>query len=358
MIRFKSLIWGFLLVVLIISLVATTCVQEAPETGDRKPAKVQEWEPATWAGAGLVWDGLVYLSQLITEESGGRIVVTPTLPDAICPVDEQLDYVASGATECMVPYPGYYGGKNPVFLLQGSGFVAAQNPMELAYLVSGFEGGRLEQVLRQAYADYGDVYYVGNVYRRADAIMSTKIPVRKLDDVKGMMFRTSELLALTLAHFGAGTVWAPGPEIYTMLATGAVEGVTFENAAMMYAMGFSEVTKYWVKEPILAGPDQDSLVVNGTVWKSLDEDLQKIVADALGATTWHNIVAAEIEINEAWVKVAQEGIEIVTWPEEDGVRWYQGMWQVLNEEYRGKPGTEEVFEIYEDFLKYMGRLKS
>jgi len=79
LIRFKSLISGFLLVVLIISLVATTCVQEAPETGDRKPAKVQEWEPATWTGAGLVWDGLVYLSELITEESGGRIVVTPTV---------------------------------------------------------------------------------------------------------------------------------------------------------------------------------------------------------------------------------------------------------------------------------------
>jgi TRAP-type mannitol/chloroaromatic compound transport system substrate-binding protein len=209
------------------------------------------------------------------------------------------------------------------------------------------------QIMRDAYAEHG-VYLVGNLYWTLDNLMISKVPINGVADIAGKKFRSSELIALQLAELGAGTIWVPGDEIYTMLSTGAVDAITFSHAADMVAMGFHEVTKYWIKYPTAVGPAADALIVNMKEWEALPQDLKTILASAVANGSYRNETEAEKEIAKAWDFVEKQGIEIIEWSEEDAVKLAGTARKVIPEKYMKDKAFNDVFKIVEKWAMEMG----
>jgi len=388
--RIKFLVFTTLALVLLVSLVAGACAKAAPEgaaeaeiaaleaeidelEGDvsakdaeisdleadiaalKAPGKVLEWEPSTWLPAGIIWDTLVYEAELITSMSDGRLVVTATAPGAVCPVEEQLDAVATGATEAMTVWPGYFPGKVTITALQGGDAVIPVTMGELADLYGEYEGGRINELFREEYAKYGDVYFAGNEFWTCNNIIASKVPIYGIADLEGVPFRSSELVARVLTSFGAGTVWFPGGEIYTSLATGIVDATTYSGAPDCLAMSFQEVTKYWIKEPVCLAGAADAWIINGTAWKNLDDDLKAIVEAAMEAGSWRSQWAQEKEMAQAWITAQEEyGIEVIVWSEEDQVAFYSRTKELALAEWGDDPASAEYFEIAGRFMAEKG----
>lgn len=382
--KVKFLVFATLALVLVISLVAGACAPAAPEAAEEEiaaleselaaekaktkaaegevsdleaeiaalkaPGEVLEWEPSTWLSAGIIWDTLVYEAEIITSMSDGRIVVTATAPGAVCPVEEQLDAVATGATEVMTVWPGYFPGKVTITALQGGDVVIPVTMGELADLYGTFEGGRINELFREEYAKYGDVYFIGNEYWTCNNIITSTVPIYGVADLEGVPFRSSELVARVLASFGAGTVWFPGGEIYTSLATGIVDACTFSGAPDALAMSFHEVTSYWIKEPVALAGAADAWIINGTVWKNLDDDLKAIVEGAIEAGSWRSQWAQEMEMAQAWVTAEEYGIEVIVWSVEDQAEFYAKTKELALAEWSDDPACAEYFEIAERFM--------
>jgi TRAP-type mannitol/chloroaromatic compound transport system substrate-binding protein len=270
--------------------------------------------------------------------------MTPSAPGAIVPVSEQLSAVSSGIMKATFIWPGYFPGELPVAFMHGDCFAAPKTIGELRYLYESYEDGKIMDILRAEYAKHG-VYLVGNLYWVINNITISKKPIRGVEDIDGVKFRTSELIALQLASLGAGTIWVPGNEIYTLLSTGAVEAATFSHAADNVAMGFHEVTKYWVKYPKNAGPGADALIVNLKEWNQLPDDLKAIVETALQAGTARNHYEAERVIDKAWEYVEDQGIEIIEWSEEDAKILAAKAKEVVPEKYMKDPAFAEIFSI-------------
>jgi TRAP-type mannitol/chloroaromatic compound transport system substrate-binding protein len=184
--------------------------------------------------------------------------------------------------------------------------------------------------------------------------MISKVPINGVDDIKGKKFRSSELIALQLAELGAGTIWVPGDEIYTMLSTGAVDAITFSHAADMVAMGFHEVTKYWIKYPTAVGPAADALIVNMKEWEAMPQDLKTIVASAVANGSYRNETEADKEIAKAWDFVEKQGIEIIEWSEEDAVKLAGTARKVVPEKYLKDESFNQIFKIVEKWAMEMG----
>ncbi|GAJ17403.1 unnamed protein product, partial [marine sediment metagenome] len=77
----------------------------------------------------------------------------------------------------------------------------------------------------------------------------SNVPIYGLEDLKGVKFRSAGAFARCLEAVGAKTVWFPGSEIYSGLASGLIEAVSYECPYTMYEMGLNEVTKYWTGRP-------------------------------------------------------------------------------------------------------------
>ena len=316
-------------------------------------SKTYNWKPSSWLPSGISWDTIGYISKYVNKMSNGRIHMDPSAPGSIVPVAEQLDAVAMGVMQATFIWPGYFPGKIPVAFIHGDCMAAPKSIAELRFLYEEYEGGRIMELLRQEYAKHG-VYLVGNLYWTLDNIMISRKPISGIADLKGMKFRSSELIALQLAHLGAGTIWTPGDEIYTMLSTGGVDAITFSHAADMVAMGFQDITKYWVKYPTVVGPASDGFIVNMDTWKSLPDDLKAILEGACEIGSARNKFEADLTIAKAWEFVKKQGIEIVQWPEEDARKLAGTAREVIPEKYYKNEAFKDIASIIEKWAVEKG----
>ena len=314
--------------------------------GSSLPAfsKTYRWQPSSWLPSGISWDSIAYMSDYVKRMSNGRIVMKPSAPGAIVPVAEQLDAVGMGVMQATFIWPGYFPGQMPVAFTHGDCMAAPKTIAEMRYLYEQYEDGRIMKLLRQEYAKHG-VHLVGNVYWTLDNLIISKKPINGIKDIKGLKFRSSELIALQLAKLGAGTIWTPANEIYTMLSTGGVDAITFSHAADMVDMGFHEVTKYWLKYPTAVGPATDAFIVNLKTWNALPDDLKAILEAACEIGSARNKFEAELTIQKAWDLVEKKGIEIVEWSEEDANKLSGLASEVVPEKYFKDAAFKEIFEI-------------
>lgn len=322
----------------------------------KKPAEVHKWRPSTWLSAGIIWDDLMYIADIITEGSDGRIVVTPTAPGAICPVEEQVDNVAAGLANAMDMWPGYYPGKIPLGGVEGGDMLPGfQKMAHLRDFWENYKGGRITELFRDGYAAFGDVYWVGAHYWECPNMINSSVPIPNAAALEGIKFRSSEGIARALTIMGASTVWCPGPEIYTMLATGVVDAVTFSHAYDTLSMGFMEVTDYLITYPLMCNHVTNCFVVNGTEWNSLTPDLQALVAAAVDAASWRGCNEFEI-LNGQAIKTAVDdyGIILQAWPAEDGPKYSEAMGEILEEEKERAPDVAEFIDLYFEYLEEHG----
>lgn len=340
-----------LMVVLVSGLIFSGCAAPAPAPAPA-PAeeKVWYWQPSTWLPSGTEWDRLVYISDYITRGSGGRIVVEPSAPEALCPVGEQLDMVATGATDAMMPYPDYYGGKIPTAVLAANALYLLDETWEMYQYIEFQRGGRMMELIREELSKYGDVHVVGPDYLPVYVIASSNVPLNGIADISGVKFRSGDVpIQNALGALGASLVFAPGTEIYTMMATGVVDAFTYGHPGDHYAMGFHEVSKYWIKSPIMGPILADYFLVNGTVWQELPDDLKAVVEAAVAAGNAYAEYESYIDIEEGWIAAEEYGIEIVEWPAADALEWKKTVASFFDEYAKDEASTEAV-EILKEFI--------
>ena len=341
---------ALMLAVMILPLGGCAPEAAAPPEEEAPPGKVWNWYPSTWLPAGTEWDRLCYISDYITRASGGRIMCEPSAPGAICPVDEQLDMVGTGATDAMMPYPDYYSGKIPLCVLAANALYLLDTTWEMYQYIERQHDGRVMKLIKEEYGKYGDIHVVGPCYLPVYVIAASNVPLNGIDDIPGTKFRCGDVpIANALGALGAPVVWAPGTEIYTMLATGVVDAMTYGHPGDYIAMGFHEVSKYWIKSPIMGPILADYFVVNGTVWKELGPDLQAVVEAAVAAGNAYAEYASYIDIQQGWIAAEDYGIEIVEWPEEDVLEWKKTVASFLPEYAKDEASTEAV-ELLKEFI--------
>ncbi len=331
-----SMIKKISLVLLIVALLTSILIVPAF-------SKTYRWQPSSWMPSGITWDTIAYVSKQVKKMSGGRIIMKPSAPGAIVPVAQQLEAVAMGILQASFIFPGYYPGQIPIAFIHGDCMAAPKTTAEMRELYEQYEDGKIMKLLRKEYAKHG-VHLVGNVYWTLNNLIISKKPINGVKDIKGLKFRSSELIALQLAKLGAGTIWTPADEIYTMLSTGGVDAITFSHAADMVDMGFHEVTKYWVKSPMVVGPACDAFIVNLKTWNSLPDDLKAILEAACEVASARNLFEAELTIEKAWDFVKTKGIEIVEWSEEDAKILSNTAAEVVPEKYMKDKVFKEIFD--------------
>ena len=319
----------------------------------QKPAKVYRWEPATWGGAGTPWDFLVYMAEYLNETSDGRIVMTPSQPGSVCPVAEQIEAVRDGTTSAMLPTPSYYGGKFDLAAVYNAGIgIDTSGDLQIVYEV--FENGRIRDLYWEVLSDLYNVAIAGDRYSAVPAPVLSSVPIPDVSTFEGMLFRCGDdHVSGPLDSLGASTVWAPGPEIYTMLATGVVDAVIYDSAYGMVAMGFEELAPYWLKDPTMTTVAVEQFVVNMDVWNGMPDDLKILIGMAIRASMNVTNAEAMLFLDEAWATAADAGVEIVEWDAASKQAWMEARMDWLLA-YQDNPECKEFIDLMKKYWKMKG----
>jgi len=149
-------------------------------------------------------------------------------------------------------------------------------------------------------------------------IMS-KVPVRRLEDMKGLDLRASGGAAQVLSAWGANPVGMPMPQTVEALQKGVVKGL-FSSLEVMKDFKFAETCKYITVVDTVIYPF--AVVMNMETWKSLPPDVQKVMDDLrVEQSEWTgNYMDNHVKESVAWSQ-KEQNVEVITLSSEEKARW-------------------------------------
>ena len=112
-----------------------------------------------------------------------------------------------------------------------------------------------------------------------------KRPVTKVDDFKGLKFRTVGISIDVFQGLGAAVNALPGGEIVSAMDRGLIEAAEFNNASSDRALGFADVSKICMLQSYHQNAEQFEITFNKTKYDGLPEKMKAIIANAVEAAS-------------------------------------------------------------------------
>ena len=218
------------------------------------------------------------LAKMITDMSGGRIVVKVYGASELVPAFEVFDAVSSGTAQ--MGHSGAYYWKGKAAAAQFfSSIPFGLNAQEMnAWL---YYGGGME-LWRELYKPFGIIpAATGNTGVQMGGWFNREI--KSMADLKGLKMRIPGLGGEALRRAGGTTVAIPGGELFTSLQSGAIDATEWVGPYNDLAFGFYKVTKnYYYPGWHEPGSSLEALI-NEKAFNALPKDLQQIVLVACKA---------------------------------------------------------------------------
>jgi TRAP-type mannitol/chloroaromatic compound transport system substrate-binding protein len=286
--------------------VASIIMASLPAPAQAAPAA--KWRYQTmWAPSITLWRGDKYFSDLMNILAAGELEIQ-YFPGGTLMTrsDEIFDAVVKGSLNMATDWPSYWEGKNTAFALITSW------PMWLTpgdYMLWFWQAGGFE-LSQELYAKYGIVWFPHSVTGPESGQRSNK-PIRKGDDYKGVKMRQcGRVQAKILQDLGGAAIFMPGAEIYLALSRGTIDAGEFSVPECDWAMGFQEVTKYWVLPGWHQPGPVSGVMVNKASWDKLPDRTKFMFKEAAMATMMWSWTYFEYSSGEYTRKFKEKGIQM------------------------------------------------
>jgi TRAP-type C4-dicarboxylate transport system substrate-binding protein len=182
----------------------------------------------------------------------------------------------------------------------------------------------------------------------APANIYAKVPVKNLDDLKGLQLRASGGVAEVLKVLGATPVGMPQSETPEALQKGVVKGAA-SSLETLKDFKFAELCRYVT---ILNGPIYPfAVVMNLDAWKKLPPDVQKVM-EAMGEeqSEWTGkYMDGHVDESMEWSKKTYN-IEVTQLGPDEMAKWNKLMEPVIGKwveeaKAKGLPAEQIVSDI-------------
>jgi len=287
----------------------------------------------------------------VTEITGGRLVIEPLPVGSVVGYNETLDAVTAGVLDAQHGGTGYFAGKDPAFAIIGD---INGGYDHVRQLTMWFEYGGGKELARELFAAYG-LYYVGGVSWGHESIPAKK-PIRGIADFAGVKIRAPEGMSqIIFERIGAAPVNIPGAEVYTALDRGVVEAADWGTLGMNDDLGFHSIAPYPIYPGFHSAPMAD-VAVNMERWNELPDDIKALVEMAV--RDFNRDMIERIGMQDAAVaaKAADNGIELVTWSDEERRKFREVASGVWAEYAAQSPMAQRIYESHMAFLERLGLL--
>ena len=266
------------------------------------------------------------------------------------PYTEYFDAVRGGVVELSQTAGAYWGGKDPALaLICNAGKVIGYWPETLSWMLYG--GGM--ELAREQYAKWDLQFVATGTYSFAGESIVSSVPIRTLDDIKGLKIRAPEDLSPVWDALGADVLTIPGAEVYTALSTGLIEASDWGSPAMNLRMGYAEICPYYSKPGDYYGSTVLDLFTSMDNWNSLPDDLKKILeigGQQMGVDMWIWTAYDDLTSISA---LKEAGAEMVVWDPE----LTEEMKRLISaEQDRLASGSADSTKIMESIKAYMAEM--
>ena len=238
---------------------------------------------STWPAKDIFHEYALDFAKKVNDMTGGELKIEVLPAGAVVPAFGLLDAVSKGTLDGGHGVIVYHYGKNSALALWGSG---PSFGMDANMLLSWHKYGGGAQLLEELYKAVGaDVrsYVYGPM--PTQPLGWFKKPITKLEDMKGMKFRTVGISIDMLTGMGVSVNALPGGEIVPAMDRGLLDGAEFNNASSDRLLGFPDVAKICMLQSYHQNAEQFEILFNGAKYRGLPAKLRAILDNAVEAAS-------------------------------------------------------------------------
>src|SRR6187200_808616 len=308
------------------------------------------WQ-STWPAKDIFHEYANDFAKKVNDMTGGDVKIEVLPAGAVVPAFGLLDAVSKGTLDGGHGVLVYHYGKQTALALWGSG---PGFGMDSNMLLSWHKYGGGKELLAKLYQSIG-----ANVVSFPYGPMPTqplgwfKRPVTKIDDFKGLKFRTVGISIDVFQGLGSAVNALPGGEIVSAMDRGLIEAAEFNNASSDRALGFADVSKICMLQSFHQNAEQFEITFNKTKYDGLPEKMKAIIANAVEAASQ----------DMQWKAIDRYSKDYVELQTKDNVKFYKTpdallkrQLEIFDEVAKKKAGENPIFKkIVESQLTFAKR---
>ena len=238
---------------------------------------------STWPAKDIFHEYANDFAKKVNDMASGRLKIEVLPSGAVVPAFQLLDAVNKGTLDGGHGVLAYHYGKNTALALWGSGPAFGMDPnMVLSW--HNYGGGK--QLLEEIYKSLS-IDVVSYVYgpMPTQPLGWFKKPIAKVEDLKGLKYRTVGLAVDIFTELGAAVNPLPGGEIVPALDRGLIDAAEFNNASSDRVLGFPDVVKNCMLQSFHQSGEQFEILFNKTKFAGLPAELRTIIDVAVQASS-------------------------------------------------------------------------
>jgi TRAP-type mannitol/chloroaromatic compound transport system substrate-binding protein len=300
----------------------------APSVVSAQGPVSMRWQ-STWPSKDIFHEYALDFAKKVNDMTGGDLKIEVLAAGAVVPAFQLLDAVSKGTLDGGHGVLVYHYGKQTALALWGSGPGYA---MDANMLLAWHKYGGGKELLEKLYASIG-----ANVVSFPYGPMPTqpfgwfKKPVTKVDDMKGLKFRTVGISIDVYSGMGAAVNALPGGEIVAAMDRGLLDAAEFNNATSDRVLGFADVSKVCMLQSYHQNAEQFEIMFNKDKYNALPEKMRAIIANAVEAASQ----------DMSWKAIDRYSKDYVELQSKDNVKFYKTPDSILKRQ----------LEIYDDVVK-------
>src|SRR6202158_1014380 len=289
---------------------ATASAVAAPSVVSAQGVISMRWQ-STWPSKDICHEYAPDYAKKINDMTGGDLKIDVLPAGAVVPAFGLLDAVSKGTLDGGHGVLVYHYGKQTALALWGSGPGYA---MDANMLLAWHKYGGGKELLAKLYASIG-----ANVVSFPYAPMAPqplawfKKLITKVEDFKGLKYRTVGISIDLFTGMGAAVNALPGGEISSAIDRGLLDAAEFNNASSDRVLGLADVAKVCMLQSYHQNAEQLEITFNKTKYDALPDKMKAIIANA--------VEAASADMSwKAIDRYSQDYIELQT---KDKVKFYK-----------------------------------
>jgi TRAP-type mannitol/chloroaromatic compound transport system substrate-binding protein len=329
---------------------ATAAAVTAPSVVKAQGPITMRWQ-STWPSKDIFHEYALDFGKRVNDMTGGDLKIEVLPAGAVVPAFQLLDAVSKGVLDGGHGVLVYHYGKQQALALWGSGPGYA---MDANMLLAWHKYGGGKELLNEIFTSIG-----ANVVSFPYAPMPTqplgwyKKPITKVDDFKGLKFRTVGISIDVFTGMGAAVNALPGGEIVAAMDRGLIEAAEFNNATSDRLLGFADVSKVCMLQSYHQNAEQLEISFNKTKFDSLPPKLKAQIETAVEAASQ----------DMSWKAIDRYSKDYIELQTKDNVKFYKTpdailkrQLEIFDEVAKKKAGENPIFrKIVESQLAFAKR---
>ncbi len=344
--RHKVQVMVTVVVVALLAFSACGAKPEAASAEGQAKTDVIRWRLQSYAGPAL---NNFVVKNAIDEfniAANGEMIIDVYTADQLVPQGELFRAVQEGTIDAVVSDDDSMASPVDVSVFAAYFPLAARYGLDVNVLWNWYG---LNEIWKEAYDEIKGVTWLSQGSWDPCNFATTK-PINHISDLKGLRMYMFPTGGQFMQQFGVVPTVLPYQDVEMAIQTGMLDGVAWSGITEDYTVGWADVTKYYLTNPI-SGAWSGGWFVNSDAWAKVPPHLQALFKLAIDKS--HYFRLHWYWYGEANYRVNGGKLKLTTIPDNEWKVVEEAAYKYWDEIAKKSPRTKKVVEILKKYIDTM-----